>query len=314
MQNKTVATTPKYPDRPITVIVPFSAGSGLDLIARLLEKTAPQHLGQPLIVVNKPGGAGTLGFNELVGASPDGYTIGISSLEVILNPLYGSAKYNYPTALDPLAQVASSASVLAVQANQPWQDLAAIIEYGKSNPGKLKFGHQGIGSFSHIVGETFSQTTGCMLEQVPFRGGGETVAALLGGHVQIAFVSPAMIKEHLKNGTIRALAVSDSQRLSDPVFAQVPTLKEQGFDVVFNSWFGVVAPKEMPSEVKDKLVVGLKAIISDSEFKKSVENMGYQLDYLGAKESAAKWQADSKKLTKTVQETGILDLIKAQKQ
>jgi len=250
MKSQTAATTPKYPDRPITVIVPFSAGSGPDLIARLLEKTAPQHLGQPLVVVNKPGGSGTLGFNELVGASPDGYTIGISTVEVIANPLYGSTKYNYITALDPIAQITNSPSVLAVQAAQPWQDLAAVIEYGKSNPGKLKFGHQGIGSFSHIVGETFSQNTESKLEQVPFRGGGETIAALLGGHVQIAFVSPAMIKEHIKNGTIRALAVSASQRLSDPVFAEVPTFKEQGLDIVFNNWFGVTAPKEMPLEVK----------------------------------------------------------------
>lgn len=314
MQTAKVPESPKYPERSITMIVPFSAGSGPDLIARLLEKSIQQQLGQPLVIVNKPGGAGTLGFNELVGANADGYTIGISSVELILNPLYGSSKYNYLSALEPLAQATSSTSVLVIQANQPWQDAKAIIEYGKTNPGKLKFGHQGIGSFSHIVGETFSLLTESGLEQVPFRGGGETVAALLGGHIQIAFVSPAMAKEHIKNGTLRALAVSDNKRLSDPVFAQVPTFKEQGFDIVFNSWFGVASPKELPPEIKNKLAESLKNIMATPDFQKSVEDMGYQLDYAGPKEAVEKWQADNQKLTKTVQETGILNLIKSQKQ
>ncbi len=314
MKTVKMPETPKYPDRPITMIVPFSAGSGPDLIARLLERSIQQQLGQPIVIVNKPGGAGTLGFNELVGANPDGYTIGISSVELILNPLYGSSKYNYLTALEPLAQATSSTSVLVIQANQPWQDAKAIIEYGKLNPGKLKFGHQGIGSFSHIVGETFSLFTESELEQVPFRGGGETVAALLGGHIQIAFVSPAMAKEHIKNGTLRALAVSDIKRLNDPVFAQVPTFKEQGLDIVFNSWFGVASPKELPPEIKNKLAESLKNIMATPSFQKSIEDMGYQVDYSGPKEAAKKWQDDSQKLTKTVKDTGILELIKSQKQ
>ncbi len=314
MQTAKVPDTPKYPDRPITVIVPFSAGSGPDLIARLLEKAAMQHLGQPLVVVNKPGGAGSLGFNELVAAAPDGYTIGISSVELILNPLYGSSKYNYLSALEPLAQATSSISVLVIQANQPWNNVKDVIDYSETNSEKLKFGHQGIGSFSHIVGETFSVAAGSHLEQVPFRGGGETIAALLGGHIQIAFVSPAMAKEHLKNGTLRALAVSDNQRLNDPVFAQVPTFKEQGYDIVFNSWFGIASPKELPPQIKNKLAEGLKSIIATPEFQKSVEAMGYQLDFAGPKEATAKWQDDSKKLTKTVRDTGILELIKTQKQ
>jgi len=314
MQTAKVPETPKYPDRPITVIVPFSAGSGPDLVARLLEKNAMQYLGQPLVIVNKPGGTGSLGFNELVAANPDGYTIGISSVELIVNPLYGSSKYNYLSALEPLAQATSSTSVLVIQANQPWQNAKDVIEYGKTNPGRLKFGHQGIGSFSHIVGETFSLAAGSRLEQVPFRGGGETVAALLGGHIQIAFVSPAMAKEHLKNGTLRALAVSDNQRLNDPVFAQVPTFKEQGFDIVFNSWFGIASPKELPPQIKNKLAESLKNIIAAPEFQKSVEAMGYQLDFAGPKEAAARWQDDSQKLTKTVRDTGILELIKTQKQ
>lgn len=314
MQTVKIPEAPKYPDRPITMIVPFSAGSAIDLVARGLEKVAPKHLGQPLVIVNKPGSTGSLGLNEVVSSNPDGYTIGISGVEVILNPLFSATKYNYMTALDPLAQVTTTPWLIVVLANQPWQDINDLAQYGKQHQGQLKFGHQGIGSLSHIAGETFVKATGSSMEQVPFRGGSETVAALLGGHIQVAFVSPALIKEYVRNGTVRVLAVTDEKRLAEPLFAEVPTCKEQGVDMVFNIWFDISAPKEIPSDVKNKLADSLMNMISDPEFKKSVDNMGLQLNYLGPKESTAQWQIDGQKLTKTVKETGILELIKAQKQ
>lgn len=145
MQSAKVPETPKYPDRPITMIVPFSAGSAIDLVARGLEKVAPKHLGQPLVIINKPGSTGSLGLNEVVSSNSDGYTIGISSVEVLLNPVFGAMKYNYPTALDPLAQVTTTPLLIAVLANQPWENINDLAEYGKQHRDQLKFGHQGIG-------------------------------------------------------------------------------------------------------------------------------------------------------------------------
>ncbi len=313
MEPKPVTTISKYPEKPITIIVPFSAGGGLDLVARSLEKTSAQHLGQPLIVVNKPGGAGTIGWNELAGAAPDGYTIGITGIEVLLQPLYSEMKYNYPTALDPLAQVSAYPMVMVVQANQPWQNVDDLVRYAKQHPGQLKFGNSGVGSIAHVYSELFAHTAGITLEPVPFRGGAETLAALLGGHIQAFFTNPAIIKEHLKAGTIRVLAVTSEQRLADPEFTDVPTFKEQGLDIVFSYWIGVAAPKEMSVEVKAKLANGLKAIISEPEFKKNLENIGLPVDYLNPLESQAKWMSDNQTLSKTVQETGILDRIKEQK-
>jgi tripartite-type tricarboxylate transporter receptor subunit TctC len=314
MEPKQVTKTIKYPDKPISVIVPFSAGGGLDLIARLLEKTSSQHLGQPLIVVNKPGGAGTIAWDELAGATPDGYTIGITGVEVILQPLYGPTKYNYPTALEPLVQVSSHPMVMVVQAEQPWQNIDDLVKYAGQHPEQLKIGNSGVGSISHVLGEMFAHTVGITLEPVPFRGASETLAALLGGHIQAIIANPATIKEHLKAGTIRALAVTSEQRFTDPVFANVPTFKEQGVDIVFSYWIGVAAPKEMPIEVKAKLADGLKAIIIDPQFQKNVENIGLQVEYLNPQDSQTKWIADNKKLSKIVQETGILDRIMEQKQ
>lgn len=313
ISNKTTTAKRQYPDKPITVIVPFSVGGGLDLTARSLEKLAPKYLGQPLVVVNKPGGAGAIGWNELSGANPDGYTIGITGTDLLLLPAYGPTKYNYPTALAPIVQVASLPMVMAVQADQSWQTVDDLIEFAKKHPGKLKFGHGGVGSFPHLLGEMFAKTADITIEQVPFSGAGEVTAALLGGHVQIAFVNPMVVKEHVKNGTIKVLAVTSEQRMTDPVFTQVPTFKEQGLDVVLNNWYGVAVPKETPVEITNKLAEGFKAIIMDPEFIKNMKNVGLQVEYLGPKESELKWLSDGQKLTKILKETDILDKIKAQK-
>ena len=313
MQTKTVTIPQKYPTKPITMLVPFSAGGGFDLLARALEKVAPKHLGQPLIVVNKPGGAGTIGWNELASASPDGYTLGITAVDVVIQPLYGSTKYHYPTALEPLVQIASTSFIMVVQADGPWQDVNDVIKYAKQHPGKLKFGHAGIGSITHIVGETFAKITGITLEQVPFRGANEATVALLGKHIEIVFLNPSTVKEHIKNGTLRALAITGEKRLTDPDLTQIPTLKEQGFDIPLTNWYGVSAPKGLPPEIKTKLAEGFKAIISDPEFRNNIEQLGFEIQYLDPKQSEEKWLSDSAKLAKTVQETGILEKIKAQK-
>ena len=312
MENKALPVTSKYPDKPITLIVPFSVGGGTDLVARLLEKRALEYLGQPLVVVNKPGGAGTIGWNEVAGSS-DGYTLGMTGVEIILQPLYGQTKYHYPTALDPLAQISELSIVMVVQDTQPWKDLDELIRYAKKNPGEIKFGHGGMGTTGHVTGEMLAKSADIRLEQVPFQGSAEATASLLGGHIQVLFTNPASVKEHVKNGTVRILAVASENRLKDPVFANAPTFREQGLDVVCSSWHVIAAPKDLPVEVKNKLAKGFEAIINDPEFQKNIENLGFEFAYLGPKESQEKWLTENQKLSKTVQETGILDKIKAQK-
>ncbi|WP_246105589.1 Bug family tripartite tricarboxylate transporter substrate binding protein [Sporomusa termitida] len=303
----------KYPEKPITVIVPYNAGGGLDLTARSLEKLAIKHLGQPLTIINKPGGAGAIGWNEVAAAPTDGYTTGATASELLLLSLYESGKYNYITALSPLAQVTAVPMLLAVQADQPWQTLSDMVEYAKKHPGKLKFGNNGSGSFPHILCEMLNHDAGIQIEQVPFSGAGETIPALLGGHIQLAFVSPVPIKEHVKSGKVKILAVTGKQRMDDPLFAQVPTLKELGIDITIDNWHGIAVPKETPVAVKNKLAEGLKAIINDPEFKENMERVGNKVEYLGPQESTDKWIDDSQKLQKTLQESGILEQIKKQK-
>jgi len=313
MENKAVTETKKYPDKPITLIVPFGVGGGMDLVARLLEKTAPAQLGQPLVILNKPGGTGAIGWNEVVGATPDGYTLGITGIEVLLQPLYGPTKFHYPTALEPLVQISESPMVMAILAEQPWENLDDFIAYAKQHQGKIKFGHSGIGGIGHVAGESFSKATKLNLEQVPFQSAAEAMTNLLGGHIQVAFLTPALANEFVKSGMVRILGVAGEHRLSNPDFANTPTFKEQGLDVVGSSWFGIAAPKGLPIEVKNKLADGFKAMINDPEFQKNIEQLGLQVTYLDPKESAEKWLTDSQRLTRTVQETGIVKKIKEQK-
>lgn len=318
-QNKLATTNTtneneQYPNKPITLIVPFSAGGGLDLVARAIEKHSIKHLGQPLIVVNKPGGTGTIGWNELAGAQPDGYTLGMTTSDMLLLSLYKTTKYDYVTALDPLVQITTIPFVMAVQAECHWQNVADLVEYAKMHPGQVKYGHPGIGSLHQLIGETFAQATNIKLEQVPFRGGSESTAALLGGHIQAVIAAPVVFNEYVKNGTIKILATTDKQRLTDPLWSQIPTFKEQGLDILFNNRYVIAAPKEMPPKIKTKLVEGLKAMIADPEFKKDIENLELQVKYLGPEEIQLKWLSDSQELAKDIQKTNILELIHDQKE
>jgi tripartite-type tricarboxylate transporter receptor subunit TctC len=304
----------KYPSKPITIIVPFAAGGSSDMIARMLEKSAQKHLGQSLVVVNMPGGGATIGMNELAGAKPDGYTIGLVGVSVILQPLYGQTRYHYPTALEPLANVISFPTVVATLSEKPWKNVSELVSYAKQHPSEIKFGHSGLGTGTHIAGEMLAKEAGINIVQVPFRGESEAMTALLGGHVQLICVSnPSILNEHVKSGTIRILGIAEENRLTIPGFENIPTFKEQGINVAFSFWNGIAAPKGMLAAEKARLIAGLKEMINDPDFKKNMEELGMSLQYMGPEEFSTRWIEDNAKLTKTVKETGIAELIASQK-
>ena len=307
------ATTPAFPTKNITMIVPYTAGGPADLMARTMEKPAYQKFNQSLVITNMPGGGGTLAWNELAGANPDGYTLGITTMALILQPLYGDTRYHYATALDPIAQIVSYPVVVVARADQPWQNINDLIQHAQNHPGEIKFSHSGIGASHHLFGEIFAKEAGINIVQVPFRGDSEALAALLGGHTQIAFMGPTSVKEHVKSGSVKILAVSSEQRLTDPALASAPTFKEQGLNLVFQIWYGVGAPKQLPPDVKQRLADGFKAIAQDPEFRQNVENLGLTVDYLDSKQSTVKWIEQNDKMVKFLKESGIADLVKAQK-
>jgi len=312
VKDKKMTVSMEYPTKPITVIVPYTAGGSTDIMVRAMEKTAMKYMGQPLVVTNIPGGGGNIGWNELAGANPDGYTLGAIGTGTILQTLHGQTRYHYATALDPIVQVADFPIVVAVREDQPWQNIGELIEYAKEHPGKIKFGHSGVGLAVHVTGEMFAREAGISIAQVPFRGDSEGIAALLGGHVQLLF-GTAGIKEHIKNGKVRVLAVASERRSTIPELKDVPTLKEQGVNVTFSIWQGIAAPKMLPTDVKIRLAETFKKIVNDPDFKKLVEEMGMSVDYMGPQEFSEKWVTECAKLDKILKESGIAEQIAAQK-
>ncbi|XFO69341.1 hypothetical protein SPSIL_055730 [Sporomusa silvacetica DSM 10669] len=171
-----------------------------------------------------------------------------------------------------------------------------------------------MGTPVHITGEIFAKEAGINIAQVPFRGDSEALAALLGGHIQLIFAyNPAVLKEHVKSGTIRILGVAEENRLTIPEFENVPTFIEQGINVAFSFWNGISAPKGLPAAEKARLAAGLKEMINDPEFKKNMEELGMTVQYLRPNEFSERWIEDNAKLTKIVKETGIAELIASQK-
>lgn len=231
-----------------------------------------------------------------------------------MQPLYGITTYHYPTALEPIIQFSTTPLILVVNANQPWQTLDDLIAYCKENPGKVKFGHAGIGDTTHIVGALLAEKTGISIEEVPFRGSSESTAALLGDHIQVVCSSPGPLTEQIKAGTLRALATSGEKHFTNPTLANIPTFKELGFDIVLENWYGIVSPKEMDPKIKHKLADALAKMVADPEFKLNIEKLGMEVHYLNSEDLITRWHEDKEKLSKMINETGIIEKIKQQKQ
>ena len=310
---KPATATEKYPEKPIALIVPFAAGGSADMTMRTMEKVITKYLGQPIVIKNVPGGGGTLGWNELVESYEDGYTIGAVSSSTLLQSTYGTTSYHYPSALDPLVAVTAFPVIAVVRADQEWNNMQEMIVYAKQHPSEVKYGHAGLGTANHVVGEMIKLDAKINIDQVPFKGESEIISALLGGHIQLIYTSPSSVQEYIKIGKVKALGVSTPERMNDPVFSNVPTFREQGLNVVFTFWNGIAAHKGMPKEIKAKLLAALEKTINDPEYIEHMKKLGMEVNYLGHEEFLDKWLNESEQLKKVVKETGIAEKIASQK-
>lgn len=307
---KEKTTASNYPVKPIQVIVPMAAGGPSDLAARAMEKLSKQYLGQPLVVVNKVGAAGVLGYNELVESQGDGYTIGLAAPNMLLQALFGGAAKNYPEETVPIAQAIYNPIAVGVLSGSPIKSIDDLIKYTGENPGKIKYAYTNVGSLPHIVSGMFVTKTKVKMEPVPFQGGADSLTAFLGNNVQLIFTQISELKSHAKEGKVRILAVATEKRLPD--FSDIPTLKESKVDIVSSAWSGIAAPKSIPNDVKTKLAEGFKKIINDESFKKSAQDLGFYVEYLGPDEAAAKWKNEVKVYGEAIKTSGIADEIARQ--
>lgn len=268
-----------YPNKPIEVVVPFSAGGGTDLVTRAFVDTAKKYLPKAIGVVNKTGGGGAVGLSEIAMARPDGYKIGTGTVEIAMLPHMGLVQF---TADDfaPIARLNAEPAAISVNASSPWNTYEEFMTYAKANPGKVRIGNSGTGAIWHLAAEALAEKTGTKFNHIPYDGANPAVTALLGGHIEAVTVSPAEVVGHVSAGKVKILAVMADQRL--PSFDKVPTLKEKGVDLSIQTWRGIVVPKKTPQDVQDVLRAAAKKTAEDSVFKEQLSKMNLTYAYLDA--------------------------------
>jgi tripartite-type tricarboxylate transporter receptor subunit TctC len=266
-----------YPSRPVTLVVPYPAGGGADIIGRMLAEAMKPALGQPVTVTNRPGGQGTIGTAEVLRSAPDGYNIVLSAVATLtVQPHRQDLPYNSPDDYDPIIKVANLPMVLAVQSTSPWKSAKELMEYLRANPGKIRVGTPGNGSIGHLIVASVNNKAGVKLAHVPYASGAESIPSLLGGHIEAVVAHPSELLPHVKAKTLTVLATFEDHRNS--TFPEALTFREVGYDVVMGVYYPVLAPKNMPADVKAKLFKAAKAAIESPAFSGPAKDRGYILE------------------------------------
>jgi tripartite-type tricarboxylate transporter receptor subunit TctC len=272
-----------FPDKPITLIVPWPAGGGSDISMRLVADFASQKFGQPVVVVNKPGAGGAIGIREVASAAPDGYTVGMGATGLVARQ-YTNPNANLMTDVEPVAFFGSDASALSVRADLGINTLADFIKYAKDNPGKIRNGNDQPGGTSYIAIAVIEKGLGIKTTRVPYQGYAPTVAALLAGEVQSATVPLPDIIDHYKAGKVKVLALTADERHF--LAPDIPTFKEQGYNIVVGTWRAIVAPKGVPEERMRILEAKFLETLRDPAFVKRANEAGFNIGPKTRKETA----------------------------
>jgi tripartite-type tricarboxylate transporter receptor subunit TctC len=263
-----------YPTRPVRIIVGFPAGSGPDVVGRLMAQWLSERLGQPFVIESRPGAGGNNIATETVAkASPDGYTLLMAlSANAVSATLYNDLKFNFVRDIAPVALVGYAPYVMVANPSLPTRNLAEFLSYAKANPGKINMASTGNGSSNQIFGELFKMMAGVDMVHVPYRG--SLTPDLLAGQVQVAFTSIPLSIEYIRTGQLRALAVTTKSRVA--VLPEVPAIAEfvPGYEA--SGWYGVGAPKATPTEIVDELNKTINAALADAKIEARLANLGVE--------------------------------------
>ena len=262
-----------YPSRSVRLIVPFPPGGPNDVFARLIGQWLSERLGQPFIIDHRPGAGGNIGTEVVVKAAPDGYTLLlINSNHTVNATLYDKLNYNFIRDIAPVAAIIQLPLVLVLNPLLPAKTLLEFTAHAKANPGKLNYASVGNGSTPHVAGELFKMMTGIDMVHVPYRGAVQALTDLISGQVQAMFIVPGVVTEHIKAGKLRAVAVTAATR-SD-MLPDLPTMNSivTGYDAT--TWFGIGAPKDMPSEIVDKLNKEINVALANPKIKAQLADLG----------------------------------------
>lgn len=291
-----------YPEDTVTVIVPFSAGGRTDLTARSVAQALEKHLGTPVVVVNKPGAGGVLGAKEVSSAKPDGYTVGIFSSAVV------SAQYTVETGTDlkdyDIAGVCeSSPAAVAVKNDAPWQSLEELVAHAKKNPGALSLGMIP-GASAQVFAGGFVDAAGVEMTMVPFDSDAPGVTALAGGHIDVHVAVPASYKVLAEAKKIRMLGVAAEERMS--TFPDIPTMSEQGADLVIGSFHGLFVPKGTPDDVVAALEAALGKAMQEEVVIEQMASVGLGPVYMDRKEAQRFLAGQDATYRKLIRQLGMM--------
>jgi tripartite-type tricarboxylate transporter receptor subunit TctC len=297
------AAPSNWPDKPVTIVVPFPAGGSTDMVARAMAQQMGDKLGQNFVVDNRPGATGTLGAGAVKRAAPDGYTLLVSSLGafVVAPHLLKSVPYDALKDFDYITVPVQAPNVLVASPGQKARTVKEVIAQLKANPGKVSFATSGNGSSDHLSAEVFWQQTGTEGLHIPYKGGAPAINDLLGGQVDFSFQNVNAVLQHIRAGKLHAIAVTGDKR--SPVLPDVPTLAEAGVaGAEVYSWQGMAAPKGLPASVKQKLADAAIAAINDPAVKKRMLDLGLEI-VASTPEAFTAYQAREFARWKTVIET-----------
>jgi tripartite-type tricarboxylate transporter receptor subunit TctC len=301
-----VAFAQAWPAKPVRMIVPFAAGGATDVVARLLAQKLTEAWGQSVVVENRAGAGGNIGGDAVAKSPPDGYTLLMASGAIVIaGPhMYKSLPYDPTRDLVPITNIATGPQVIAIANNVPVKDLSELIAYAKSHPKKLNYGSAGIGAQTHLAAENFAQAAGIELTHVPYKGESAAITDLMGGQIQIVTANLSAALAFVREGKIRALAVTSRER--NPSLPDVPAASEvlPGFEN--SGWFGLLAPAGTPKDVIDKVYRDSAKIVLSDEFRGKLAQLGMVPVANSPAEFSASNRRESARWERIIRERGIV--------
>lgn len=278
-----LAADPAYPNRPITLVIPFPPGGATDVVGRVLGQKLSQELGQPVVIDNRAGAGTIIGATYVTKAAPDGYTLLVSSgTTFTVNPaIRANLPYDPVKGFDPIGIAGRTGLILLANSEVPVQTVKQFVDYVKASPGKYAYGSYGTGTTAQFAGETILNAAGLKMTHVPYKGSAPAMTDLMGGQIPFSVDTVSAAVAQLKSGKIKAIAVTTAKRSS--LLPNVPTLAESGYpEVNMDTWLIVAAPKGLPSDVKARLEKALAATVADPETRAKLTAQGMEPAYSNA--------------------------------
>jgi tripartite-type tricarboxylate transporter receptor subunit TctC len=299
------ASAQTYPTKPVQVIISFTPGSATDIVGRIVTAKIAEYWGQTIVNENRAGAGGSIGSAAVAKAAPDGYTLLINSSAHTVNPaIYAKLPYDTTRDFTDIAPLAIQPNVLVVSPSAPYKTLKDLVDYAKANPGKINFGHAGIGSGTHLTTEKLLVAANIQVTQVPFKGTPEVVAAIFSGDVNCYWVPISAGLSNIKGGRLRALAVSTGKR--NPMLPEVPTPAEAGVqNAEYGLWFGLWGPAGMPADLVNKINADVRRAVADPGVKEKLNNLGNDTMSMSAAEFAKFVRQDIDDTLKLTKRAGI---------